>query len=324
MPPRFAARLLLAACACATAWAGPAVAGGFAPGGDGGTLARGFALPSLGEATVLGRGRTETRLTLDFTNEYVQEGVCAVECVTLDGETARLRFTHRVGLGAGWDFAVEVPWLDSGGGFLDGWIEDWHDWFGLPNGGRELAPQDRYLFRYERNGTVLLEETTGYSGLGDAQLTLGRRVGRRTLLRAMAKLPTGDERRLAGGAAGGALWLEHPLPLPARWTGYAALGVSATERGEALRDMQNTEVLFGGIGLLVPLSRHVRLSAQLQAHGRLYDDSELTPFARPGLPLTLALSIGSGRRGTLDLGFQEDPSVNGSPDFSAFASLTWR
>jgi len=319
MPRVFASCLLLAACACA-----PARAGDFAPGGDGGTLARGVALPALGEAAVLGRGRSETRLTLDFTNEYVQEGTCAVECVTLDGETARLRFSHRVGLGARWDLAVELPWLDAGGGFLDGWIEDWHGWFGLPNGGRELAPQGRYRFRYERNGVVLLEETTGYSGLGDAQLTLGRRVGRRTLLRAMVKLPTGDERRLAGGTTGGALWLEHPLPLPARWAGYVSIGVSGNERGEVLRDLQNTEVLFGGVGVLVPLSRYVRLSAQLQAHGRLYDDSELTPFARPGLPLTLALNIGSGPRGTLDLGFQEDPSVNGSPDFAAFASLTWR
>jgi len=310
---------LLAVCACATAQAGE-----FAPGGDGGTLARGFALPALGEATVLGRGRSETRLTLDFTNEYVQEGTCAVECVTLDGETARLRYTHRVGLGAGWDFALEVPVLDSGGGFLDGWIQDWHDWFGLPNGGRELAPDDRYRFRYERGGTVLLDETRGYSGLGDAQLTLGRRLGRRSVLRAMAKLPTGDERQLAGGTFGGALWLEHPFALPARWAGYVALGVSANERGEALRDLQNTEVAFGGIGLLAPLSQYVRLSVQLQAHGRLYDDSDLTPLARAGLPLTVALSFGRGNRGSLDLGFQEDPSVNGSPDFAAFASLTWR
>jgi hypothetical protein len=311
--------VLLAVLGC-----GPARAGDFVPGGDGGTLARGFALPSLGEAAVMGRGRSETRLTLDFTNEYVQEGTCAVECVTLDGETARLRFTHRVGLGAGWDFLLDVPLLDAGGGFLDGWIEDWHDWFGLPNGGRELAPQDRYRFRYERGGTVLLDETRGYSGLGDTTLTLGRRVGQRNVLRAMVKLPTGDERRLAGGTSGGALWLEHPFALPGRWAGYLALGIAASERGEALRAMQNTEVAFGGIGLLVPLSRYVRLSAQLQAHGRLYDGSELTALARPGLPLTLGLNIGSGRRGALDLGFQEDPSVNGSPDFAAFASLTWR
>lgn len=319
MPHRIASCLLLAACCCA-----PARAGEFAPGGDGGALARGFALPALGEAVMLGRGRSETRLTLDFTNEYVQEGTCAAECMTLDGETARLRFTHRVGLGSGWDFALEVPYLDAGGGFLDGWIEDWHDWFGLPNGGRELAPQDRYLFRYERGGSVLLEETRGYSGLGDAQLTLGRRVGRRSVLRTMVKLPTGDERRLAGGTWGGALWLERPLALPARWAGYFSLGVSSNERGEVLPQMQNTTVAFGGVGLLAPLSRYVRLSLQLQAHGRLYDDSDLTPLARAGVPLTVALNIGSGRRGALDIGFQEDPSVNGSPDFAAFASLTWR
>ena len=41
------------------------------------------------------------------------------------------------------------------------------------------------------------------------------------------KLPTGDERRQAGGTTGGALWLEHPFVTSGRWAGYFSLGVSA-------------------------------------------------------------------------------------------------
>ena len=299
----------------------PARAGEFAPGGDAGTLARPFALPSLGDAAPLALGRGDTRWTLDFTNEYVSEGDCAVECVLLDGETARLRFAERRSLGGGWDAGVELAWLDRGGGFLDGWIRDWHDAFGLPTGGRELAQDDRYVFRYERAGTVLLEQTRGGSGLADVVLTVGRRTGRAGMLRAMVKLPTGDEDALEGGNAGAALWLERRLALPPPWHGYVALGGSASERSAVLPAMQNRELVFAGFGLLVPVTPAVGLTAQLQYHSRLYDGSALSPFARPGMPLTLGLRLRTSARGAFELGFQEDPSVNGSPDFAAYLSF---
>jgi hypothetical protein len=312
---------LIALCAALLAAAAPAWAGEFVPGGNGGTLARGFALPAPGQAQVVPRGRSETRLTFDVTNEYVARGACADECILLDGETSRLRLAHRRGLGGGWEFGIEVPLLDRGGGFLDGWIQDWHGWFGLPNGGREFSASGQYRYYYERDGVVLLDETRGGSGVGDVELTLGRAIGAGRVLRAMAKLPTGDEDALGGGNAGGALWLEQALPLPRNWNGYLALGGSYNERGEVLPDMQNHEVAFGGIGLLMPVTRTVRLSAQLYAHSRLYDGSELTPLARIAAPLTLGLQFRTGRRGSVEVGFQEDPSVDGSPDFSAYLSL---
>lgn len=312
---------LIVLCAALLAAAAPAWAGEFVPGGNSGALARGFALPPLGQAQVVPRGRGETRLTFDVTNEYVAGGTCADECILLDGETSRLRLAHRRGLGGGWDFAIEVPLLDRGGGVLDGWIQEWHGWFGLPNGGREFAVDDQYRYRYERGGVVLIDETRGGSGVGDVELTFGRAFGAGRVLRAMAKLPTGDEDALGGGNAGGALWLEQALPLPRGWAGYVALGGSVNERGAVLPEMQNREVAFGGIGLLMPVTRTVRLSAQLYAHSRLYDGSELTPLARIGAPLTLGLQFRTGPRGSVEIGIQEDPSVDGSPDFSAYLSF---
>jgi hypothetical protein len=312
--PRLAAALCLVLAA-------PSWAGDFAPGNSGGTLARAFALPALGDGAVLPRGRSETRWTLDIANEYVAEGNCAVECIVLDGETARLRFSHRSGLGDGWDLSFETSVLDRGGGFLDGWIEEWHDTFGLPKGGRDTAVDDQYQFRYLRQNTVLLDETSGGTGMGDSTLTLGRRLGGATTLRVMAKLPTGDADSLEGGTPGSALWLEHALALPRGWSGYLAGGASYGDRGEALPGLQNREVWFGGFGVAVPVTPSVRLTAQLQAHSRLFDDSSLTPLARAGAPLTIGLQFRTSARGSFELGFQEDPSVNGSPDFAVYLSM---
>jgi hypothetical protein len=316
--PRLAALCLVLA---APSWAGPAFAGDFAPGGNAGTLARAFALPALGDGAVLARGRGETRWTLDLTNESAVEGNCAAECIVIDGETARLRFSHRRGLGGGWDLAFEVSALDRGGGFLDGWIEDWHDALGLPQGGRDTAVDDQYRFHYEGQNTVLLDQARGGTGMGDATFTIGRRLGGVTTLRAMVKLPTGDEDSLEGGTQGGALWLERAFALPRGWSGYLAAGTSYSERGTALPGLQNRQVPFGGFGLAIPVTPTIRLAAQLQAHGRLFDGSALTPLARAGAPLTLGLQFRTGARGSFELGFQEDPSVNGSPDFAAYLSI---
>jgi hypothetical protein len=310
--------------ACLGAWTSALAAGDFLPGENSGALARSFALPALGAPAVLLRGRTETRVLLDFTNEYVSEGVCSAECILLDGETARLRLSHSRGLGGGWDFRAELPLLDQDGGFLDSWIEEWHGWFGLPNGGREQRPDNRYEYRYVRNNNVLFEETQEHSGIGDVTLSLGRRTGRSSALRGMVKLPTGDEETLAGGNLGGALWFDAALPLPRRWDGYFSVGVSFNERGSVLPEQQNRTLALGGLGLAIPFIGSSRLVAQLYAHSRLYKDSELSALSRFGLPLTLGLQMPAGRSTRLDLGFQEDLSVGASPDFSAYLALTYR
>lgn len=307
-------RLLLGALCALLSW--PTLAGPFAPGGNSGALARSFALPALGDRAPLAAGRTETALVLDLSNEYVREGVCVDECLVLDGETGRLRLTQRWGLGGGWDLGVDVPMLDEGGGFLDSWIQDWHGWFGLPNGGREQVAEDQFRYEYQRNGaTGLLHDEPG-DGLGDVTVTLGRQLGRGSALRAALKLPTAEGSLLGGGNTGGALWLDLALPVPRGWEGYVAGGVSLNERGDVLPQQQNEKVFFGGAGLLMPFIAGTRLHAQLQGHTRLYDDSALPGLSRPGVPLTLGL-----RFGDVEIGFQEDLSVNASPDFAVYLAM---
>lgn len=307
-------------CAAGMAAALPAMAGSFAPGGNAGALARGFALPSLGDGPVLRVGQSETRLTYDVANEYVSEGDCSVECILLDGETQRLRLHYRAGLGRGWDFSLQTTALDRGGGYLDGWIQDWHGWFGLPNGGREAAPDDQFRYRYERAGVVLLDETAGDRGFGDVAVGLGMALGDGAALRTQLKVPTGDGAALSGGAVGGAAWIELGAP-DGGWDSFLAAGYAYNERGEILTAMQNQEVWFGGIGVLAPVTQGVRLLVQVNGHTRLYDGSELTPLQRPGAPLTVGLQFRTGDAGVLELGFQEDPSVNASPDFVFYLSL---
>lgn len=288
-------------------------------------LARAFALPGLGETT-LAPTRASVRLSFDIASEFVDESR-ADEVLLLDGETHRYALRVRRALGAHADWNLEIPVLHVGGGFMDAIIENWHDAFGLPNGGREDAPRDRYRYHYRRDGVVRFDTGDAGTALGDVLLGAGYALRDGLVLRGQLKLPTGDEDRLAGGNAGAAVWLDGALPFAAGapWSGFVAAGLSANEEGEVLPDSQETLVPFGGIGLELRLLPSLAVLTQLYAHAPLYGDSDLAAFERPGVQFALGgrWCPGPGQR-CVELSFQEDVAVAASPDFSLRLALLLR
>lgn len=280
-------------------------------------LARSFALPALGHPAPLPAGAGSWRFALDLSTEYVleQEGG---EDLLLDGET----LSYSLGYGRGWgergDWSIEVPVLHVGGGFMDDIIENWHDAFGLPNGGRGDAPSDRYRYRYVRDGVTQLDVREGGTSLGDVRLSAGIQLREGLMLRGQLKLPTGDEDRLTGGNAGAAVWGDLALPFEPRsdWNGYVSAGLSANDKAKVLGDIQSTLIPFAGLGLGYRLLPALEALVQLQLHAPLYDDTELDALQRPGLPLTIGGRSCFQAGPCFELSFQEDLAVGASPDFS--------
>ena len=300
----------------------PAAAGDFLPLFNQGALQRSAALPSLGAPTVADAAAWSA--ALDLTTEYYTD-TNATESVLQDGESARVALRYRAGLAEDLEWNLEVPVLVLGGGFMDRLIEDWHGWFGLPNGGRELAPRDRYQYRYVRNGTTLLDVSESGTYLGDMRAGLGWQSGESTVLRAELKLPTGDGAALAGGNAGLALWFDRALDfgVGSRWSGYLSAGGSAISAPDVLADHQNRAAGFGGLGLGYRVSAGFSIVSQLYAHSPLFRDTALDGLKKPGLQFALGASwrLPSGTR--VQLAFQEDPVVSSSPDFSLHFGLAF-
>lgn len=287
------------------------------------TLARGFALPGLGATAPAQPG--PWRLSVDLTNEFVDKQEDG-EALLLDGESLRYALRHTAAWGERGDWSIELPLLHTGGGFLDGIIEDWHDAFSLPDGGREDAPRDRYAYRYVRDGVVQFEAQDGATRLGDVQVGAGWALREGLMLRGLLKLPTGDEDKLAGGNFGAAAWADWALPFDEQsaFGGFASLGVSANEKAEVLEDEQNTLIPFGGIGLDARLLPSLQILGQLYAHAPLYDDSAIGALDRAGLQMTLGGRWCPGGGPCVELSFQEDLVVASSPDFSLRLALVMR
>lgn len=289
------------------------------------TLARSFALPSLGQ-TAPETSSGAWRLSVDVTSEYVakEEGG---ELLVFDGETQRYALRHAGGWGGDrGDWSLEVPLLHTGGGFMDGAIENWHDVFSLPDGGRDDAPRDRYRYRYERDGAVVLDAEKGGTNLGDIEVSAGWQLSPGTMLRGMVKLPTGDDDELAGGNLGGATWLDWAWPLPAdsRVSGFVSGGVSFNDDADVLESLQENVIPFGGVGLGLRVLPSLQAITQLYAHAPLYDDTAINALERAGLQFTLGGRWCPGAGPTcMELSFQEDLIVASSPDFSVRLALAW-
>lgn len=288
-----------------------------------GALARAFALPALGHAQLA--SASQWQFAFEIATEFVNKQTDS-EALLLDGESQRGSLGWRGGLGADWDVGIEIPVLHTGGGFMDSLVEDWHDTFGLPNGGRENAPQDRYRYAYARDGSVVLDTDEDGTALGDVRVDLGRAIGEGFALRAQLKLQTGDADRLGGGNFGGALWSDWALPFGAasRWGGFLSAGLSANEQANALESQQNEFVPFGGLGLDLRLLDSLQALAQVYLHGPLYEDSEIAALERAGAMLTLGGRWCLRDDTCVDLSFSEDLAVGVSPDFSLRLALQLR
>jgi hypothetical protein len=291
-------------------------------------LARSAALPTLGDGGALAAGADRYRVTLDWTNEYFVSQT-SDEMMTLDGETERLGLAWRHGFSARWSIAAELPMLHTGGGVLDAPIENWHQLWGLPNGGREQSPRNRYQYAYQKDGQTLFDVADGTTGLGDVQLGTSWQARPALGAHLMVKLPTGSASHLTGGNPGAAFWGEYDpfadfLGPGTRWFGFSALGAAVNGRHGPLGDQQRPAAGFAAAGAGYSALPNLALLAQLYGHTPLYRDSGLEALRRGGLQLAFGARYALTPGFALTLGFQEDAIVASSPDFSIHLEARWQ
>ncbi len=63
----------------------------------------------------------------------------------IDAENRELLLGYKYGVSDDFELGLEVPLLWRGSGVLDGFINSWHDFFGLPEGGRDHVADDRFV-----------------------------------------------------------------------------------------------------------------------------------------------------------------------------------
>jgi hypothetical protein len=290
-----------------------------------------YGLPAAEPARQLDSGHSALRLSFEIANSYSGHGA-ADEKVSLDGESYYSTLSWRYGYSDRLELGLDLPYISHNGGFLDGFIEGWHDVFHLPGANRDKAPRDQLNYRYQRDGRTLTEVNDSTNGFGDLRLNaawqLSRVEGERsraTSLRISLKLPTGDDEDLLGsGGTDLALSLAGHWEVPSsvgRLALFGSIGALLMEKGDVLEDQRRQLAGFGSLGCGWAPKDWLALKLQIDGHTAIYDDSSLDEINSASLQLTLGGTLGLTETTSLDLGVGEDIVVDTSPDVSFHLAL---
>jgi hypothetical protein len=287
-----------------------------------------YGLPTLGEARVLAQDESDLALRLQISNNFTG-AQSASEFLILDGETHRLTLAWRQGLGDGREWGFELPYLWYTGGFLDTYIERFHDSSNLPQGGRTDVPSNQVNYRYTRNGVDLINVTHPVNGPGDLRLLGAKQIetsetsGYATALRASLKLPTGKESELLGsGSTDLALWLSVATARPLdQWNMYGGGGIMYMTEGRVLPLQQRNHVAFATFGVSQMIFPHLIVSGQLDAQTPFYDYTHFRQLNSYPIQGLVGAQWELAPRKFLEFSVSEDLIVDTSSDLVLSLSL---
>lgn len=291
-----------------------------------------FGLPADTTTVVTSAGHLSVSLTQDVASEYTT-GMTANEQITLDGESYRWVLAARYGINDYLEAGIDIPYILYGGGFLDGFIDDWHRTFGLPRGGRDTAAKNRLDYSYRKDGTQKLSMRRSGSGIGDVSLHGGLKLYERQdagghdrlALRASVKLPTGESGSLLGsGSTDFSLALSGSMNNYSEWGTLGVFGSAgglAMTRGRVLPEQQNYLAAFGNAGLGWAPAGWIAFKVQLNAHTPLYHGSSLNQLSKSSLLLAGGGTLRFPDEYLLDIGVSEDLAVSTSPDVAFHLGL---
>ena len=287
-----------------------------------------FGFPNLRDASTLAAGQFSASVNGNVANTYSVESNDS-EAMNVDVETRRVAFRAAVGLGAGWELEAEVPWLRHEGGDLDEVIEDWHDFFNLPDGDRDQAPRDLIDIRYAAPGVdvALQEEVDGW---GDVNLGLVKQLwtSEKAAISARlgAKLGTGDEDELLGSGSEDYYLSfnfssDHRTDLPFRW--HAQVGYLRAGDADVLGNIQEQDLWFAGGGMEWRTWESFHLKLQVDSHAAVAD-SATDQAGTTAVQLTAGASWLFARGWEAEFSFSEDINVETAPDFVLLFGLRYR
>ncbi|MBI2346271.1 MAG: DUF3187 family protein, partial [Deltaproteobacteria bacterium] len=123
----------------------------------------------------LPKGVAEAAVGISYANIFEQFTTVSHD-VLLDMEILRPTLSLAYGMGRGMAISVELPFTHGGGGIIDGFLEGFHNAFGLPNAGRENFPRDQFVYRMRRPDGTLFESGAPSFVPGDLMMTLRQEV----------------------------------------------------------------------------------------------------------------------------------------------------
>lgn len=246
----------------------------------------------------------------------------------MDMETLVVDVSATYAITQRWALGLTLPIVSTNSGFMDVFLEGFHDTFDLPNYGREARPPNSFGFQAEKDGQSWFQGNSGQTQPADTTLFLkyqlsdfSDRRGFASLLAFGLKLPTGESQ---SGFGSGAVDMGLYLPMQwwfKRWSFFLSPGatwIGSPDTGTADFDVRNTFHLSGGVSYV--RSDKWQWVIQTDYHSSPLERTGIEELDRGALQLTLGCRYTMSGGWVLDLGFSED--LEGAvPDFTVHIGL---
>jgi len=239
--------------------------------------------------------------------------------VGLDMEITELDLRLKKSVGDFIEVGIDLPLISFNSGFMDDFINSFHDTFGFSDYGRSERPENEFLYDVTRRGVSVVQGEGGHIRVGDVRLSLKKPLltGDPAIsIKGDIEFPTGASRKGYGNGSvdtGFAILVDKNISDKVR----AYFNVGTVFPGD-LKGNQNinlTEFVFGGAAVEAAFWKHVGLVAQVFVQNSPFPETGISSLERPAVLLTLGGRYYAGRS-SFELSFTEDPNTAGAPDFT--------
>lgn len=245
--------------------------------------------------------------------------------INLDMEITEINLRYKRIINDIVEFDVDVPVIVFSAGFIDGFLESYHDTFGFPDYGRSNRPHNEFLYEVRRNSRLIVEGETGI-GLGDIRISLKKPVissnGFNLSVKGDVELPSGRTKKGYGNGnvdMGISVLADKNISdaVMTYWNFGAVF--PGDVKGHETVNLEN--FIYGGAGLETALSENFSLLAQVQGQSSIYPETDLLTVDREAYLLTVGGRFYEGN-GSLEFSLAEDINASGAPDF--IINLTYK
>ncbi len=292
-----------------------------------------FISQPLERTETLPQGKSSSSIDFSFSNLFERHIQAVGVGLDLDMELARTALRTHYGLTDRIEIGVELPFLSFSAGFLDSFIQGYHNAFGFPNAGRQKVDQGRFSYRATNNGAVLYRVDQSSFGLSDLVLHQKFKLFDETktipafAIRTSLKLPTGSRSEGTGSGEvdmGFTLLAEKSYK---RLHSYSQIGFLALGVHDDLSLIQKKGGFVFGESVEFNLFEHLSMLVQIDLISPLFQNVQISELSDPAVDLTICFTGERFVRRGLNKVFyraalMEDVTSTGpSVDFTLFFNL---
>ncbi|MDQ7786468.1 MAG: DUF3187 family protein [Thermodesulfovibrionales bacterium] len=237
----------------------------------------------------------------------------------LDMEITELNLRAKKNLNDFMEIGIELPILGFSSGFMDGFLNRYHDVFGFPDYGRSRRPENEFLYEVRRDNTLIVKGKNGRIQIGDIRLTLKKPVLKSdpaVSVQASIEFPSGDAKAGFGnGSLDTGLSVMMEKNLGDKLSAYLNFGIVFPGDLRGYERVTLRDYLYGGAAVEVAFWKDISLLGQIFIQGSPLPETDIPSMDGTAVLLSLGGRYSSGKN-TLELSLTEDPNTSGAPDFT--------